>query len=186
MSLIGNNLLDEIVHIFNILSPELILLELDKGVRKLLKQHEETAQKDGMDLMICCFNSTENILSFSGAMNSLLAIVDNEATMYKGDRFPIGGTYLEIESKKFTKHTINLSQYKEKSYFYLFTDGFQDQFGGKERKKFMLKNFKNLLINIHSESFETQKQTLKTTIEEWREAGNEQQIDDILVIGFSL
>lgn len=189
MSLIGNTLLDEIVHISQILSPELILVELDKRIRKLLKQQEDASQKDGMDLVICNYNKTQNYLDFAGAMNPLLAIIDDEAKLYKGDRFAIGGAGIAENAKKFSKQRIDLNKTdlnKTKTIFYLFSDGFQDQFGGKESKKFMLKNFKNLLVDIHKKPFSEQKNILDTTIIEWQEVGNEEQIDDILVIGFEI
>ncbi len=186
MSLIGNTLLDEIVHISQTLSPELILAELDKRIRKLLKQQEDSSQKDGMDLVICDYNKTQNCLDFAGAMNPLLAIIDNEVTLYKGDRFAIGGAGIMENAKKFTKQRITLNQIKSKAIFYLFSDGFQDQFGGKESKKFMLKNLKNLLFDIHNKPFTEQKTILDNTIITWQETGNEEQIDDILVIGFEI
>jgi serine phosphatase RsbU (regulator of sigma subunit) len=185
MSLIGNTLLDEIVHILNILSPDLILLELDKRIRKLLKQNE-TLQRDGMDLAICAINKSQKTLEFAGAMNPLLCVIDNKTELVKGSRNPIGGVLSETASKVFEKHQIDLSQTKENATFYLFSDGFQDQFGGTENKKFMLKNFRQLLADIHTKPFEEQKQILQASLQKWQEAGNETQIDDVLVIGFRL
>jgi serine phosphatase RsbU (regulator of sigma subunit) len=186
MSLIGNTLLDEIVHISNIFSPELILAELDKRIRKMLRQYDDSSQKDGMDLAICSYNKTQNMLCFAGAMNPLLVIADGEPTLYKGDRFPIGGTYSDADIKAFTKHCINLKNIKNRAIFYLFSDGFQDQFGGKDNRKFMLKNFRNLLFDIHQQPFHQQKILLENSFKEWKDAGYESQIDDILVIGFEI
>jgi serine phosphatase RsbU (regulator of sigma subunit) len=186
MSLIGNTLLDEIVHISNVFSPDLILAELDKRIRKMLKQYDDSSQKDGMDLSICSYNKTLHLLDFAGAMNPLLAIIDGEAHLYKGNRFPIGGTYLDSDIKVFTKHRLDLNQAQGKAIFYLFSDGFQDQFGGKQKRKFMLKNFRTLLFHIHQQSFNYQKEILENTLKQWQEEGHEQQIDDVLVIGFEI
>jgi hypothetical protein len=119
-------------------------------------------------------------------MNPFLAIIDQEATLYKGNRFAIGGANIQKETKSFTKNTISLENIQQKATFYLFTDGFQDQFGGKEGKKFMLKNFKNLLQQIHEQPFATQLNTLENTLQVWQMEGKEEQIDDILVIGFQI
>jgi serine phosphatase RsbU (regulator of sigma subunit) len=185
MSLIGNALLDEIVHISNIFSPDAILMDLDRRIRKLLKQNE-TLQKDGMDLAICSINQTLQVVEYAGAMNPLMTVIDQQPEIIKGSRHPIGGVLGQDVIKSFEKHSIELKKAKQNATFYLFSDGFQDQFGSKENKKFMLKNFKNLLATLHHLPFDEQKTELLHTLKTWQEQGKESQIDDILVIGFRL
>ncbi len=185
MSLIGNTLLDEIVHILQILSPDLILLELDKRIRKILKQNE-TLQRDGMDLAICTINRSQQTITYAGAMNPLFILRDGQPELIKGSRNPIGGVWAEAEIKSFEKHTISYANVQQNATIYLFSDGYQDQFGGAESKKFMLKNFKTLLADIHTKPFAEQQQILHTTLVKWREQGQESQIDDVLVMGLAL
>ncbi len=184
MSLIGNTLLDEIVHILNYTQPNEILKELDKRVRRLLKQQEST-QKDGMDLTICHINKQTATLQCAGAMNPLLVIKDNEVEYIKGNRHAIGG-FLDIKNaKQFDNQSIVINDYQN-VIVYMFSDGFQDQFGGKPVKKFMQKNFKELLVKISVLPFAEQKQVLNSTLENWMAEGNETQIDDVLVMGIRI
>jgi sigma-B regulation protein RsbU (phosphoserine phosphatase) len=184
MSLIGNTLLDEIVHILNYTQPNEILKELDQRVRRLLKQQEST-QKDGMDLTVCHIDKQREELQCAGAMNPLLIVKDNEVEYIKGDRHAIGG-FLDIHNaKQFDNHQITIKDYQS-VIVYMFSDGFQDQFGGKPLKKFMQKNFKELLVKNSVLPFVEQRQVLNSTLENWIAAGNETQIDDVLVMGIKI
>lgn len=180
MSLVGSSLLKEIVHTRQITSPEQILIELDEGVKETLKQHD-THNQDGMDLALCVIDYEENTLEYAGAKNPLVMILDNELHVFKGDRYGIGGIDKAHRHKDFHKHLINL---QKGATFYIFSDGFQDQFGGEKGMKFLSKRFKEILYENHHQDFATQREILETVFEDWK--GNERQIDDVLVVGMKI
>ena len=116
------------------------------------------------------------MLEFSGANNPLIIIQNGEFNVVKGDRTPIGGiTDIDYD---FTNHKIGL---QKGDTIYIFSDGYQDQFGGPKGKKFMIKRFKELLSSIQEKSMIDQKEIIGVTIKDWK--GNGEQVDDILVIG---
>ena len=179
MSIVGHNLLKQIMskHLFT--QPSKILDELSKGVSETLHQRnfEESISKDGMDMTLCTVDTKANELEFAGAMNPMYFIREGEIFEIKGNKFPVG-IYLEKEIQKFTNHKIKI---KKGDVVYIFSDGYADQFGGPRGKKFMQNQFRNLLFSIHRKPMPEQKRILEQTIEHWR--GAEDQVDDILVIG---
>ena len=179
MSIVGYNLLKQIISKHQNTQPAFILDELSKGVSETLHQRnfEESTSKDGMDITLCSYDSKERELEFAGAFNPLFIVRDNEIMEIKGNKFPIG-IFLEKESKKFTNHKMKV---KKGDVLYIFSDGYADQFGGAKGKKFMQSQFRNLLFDIHKKPMPEQRRILDQTIEHWR--GNEDQVDDILVIG---
>ncbi len=177
MSMIGYNLLDEITG-KGITRPDLILEELHRGVRTALKQ-KETNNQDGMDMALCLIDEENKKVEFSGAKNPLIYVQNGEVTQIKGDKYGIGG---KIDEHKFTLHTINVDS---PTWFYLFSDGYIDQFGGETGRKFMIKRFREMLHENHGKDLQEQKDILDVTLKDWKgESYN--QIDDILVIGFKL
>ncbi|AFM02627.1 serine phosphatase RsbU, regulator of sigma subunit [Bernardetia litoralis DSM 6794] len=181
VSVIGNNLLSEIIESQRILSPAKILDTLNENVRRHLNQ-DQTNNRDGMDMSICVIDKTTKVLTFAGAKNPLLHIHDDKIEIIKGDRFPIGG-FDKHGQKPFTEHTIIP---KKDSVFYMYSDGFQDQFGGLEKRKYMSRRFHKLLKHISSLPIKQQQNELDQEFEDWKDSGNEHQIDDVLVIGFRI
>ncbi|SFF55441.1 PP2C family protein-serine/threonine phosphatase [Thermoflexibacter ruber] len=195
MSLIGNELLNQIVNVHHITSPELILNQLHKGIRYALKQ-DETANRDGMDIAICVIDKEEKILEYAGAMNPFYYIQDNQFFEIKADKKSIGGLQSE-EERIFTKHTIQLGMKNlesginqqqttsnQQTIFYLCSDGFQDQFGGAENRKFMVRRLRELLASLALLPMSEQKEILDKTFEEWK--GKHPQIDDVLIFGVKI
>jgi ligand-binding sensor domain-containing protein/serine phosphatase RsbU (regulator of sigma subunit) len=181
MSMIGNDLLNEIVNLREIVEPDRILQELHFSINKTLKQ-QDTFNRDGMDLVLCVIDKNQKTVEFAGAKNALYYIQKGELHEIKGDKMPIGGYYKELEpSRKFTKHIIPIDQ---PTHFYMLSDGFQDQYGEHSHKKFSRQQIRKVLLEIHQNSLDEQKQILADTIRNWM--GNEDQIDDILVFGFKL
>lgn len=176
MSMIGYNLLNTIAA-RNIFESNKILSELHKNVRFALQQYKND-NKDGMDMSLVVIDKDKKTLEFSGAKNPLIYIQNNELVHLKGNSQPIGGSQGEAK-REFDKHTISIDQ---PTSFYLFSDGYADQFGGSESRKFMIKNLKELLLKIHTLSFDEQKIILDKTIEEWK-GDYEKQLDDILIMG---
>lgn len=163
-------------------APGDILHEMDKRVRFFLKQDQPDSQvKDGMDASLVCIDFKNNELLFSGAFRPLILIRDGKNMEFKGSKFPIGGD--QFENKIYTTDSITL---KKGDIFYLFTDGFTDQFGGEKVgnriKKFTSHKFYTLLEDIHHLSFSEQKNIVESSFLAWK--GKENQIDDVLVMGF--
>ena len=182
MSIIAETHLDRIINVMGIMSPALILEELDKAVRTTLRQ-SETQSRDGMDMSICVIDKENNTVTFGGAKNPLIYIQNGNVEQVKGDIRGIGG-YSRKYLKKiatFKEHTIQVTQ---PTSFYIFSDGYQDQFGGKHDEKFMKKRFRQVLRDIHAEEMDAQKQLLERGFIRWK--GEHQQIDDVLVIGFKM
>ncbi len=184
MSLIGNNLLNEIVISKGITSPEMILQELHKGVRNALQQ-AESDNKDGMDMALCVVDEKNKIVEFAGAKNQLIYIQNGQLHEVKADKMPIGGAQKEKE-RTFTKHTIPIHT---PTTFYVFSDGLQDQFGGPEGRKFMIKHLKQVFLEIYTKPMEEQRNILAQALEDWihyHPQEPQRQIDDVLVIGFQV
>jgi len=179
MSLIANDLLDNIVDEKHITSPEKILNHLHKGIRKVLKQ-EENQNNDGMDVALVNINQKKKVLSFAGAKNSLTYIQNHKLHRIKGNRVSVGGEQKE-QNRAFTKHEISLNS---PITFYLFSDGFQDQFGGPEGKKYNPIRLRKTLYQSYQKSLQEQKKILSQELDHWKK--QEEQVDDILVIGVQL
>ncbi|HYG39483.1 MAG TPA: two-component regulator propeller domain-containing protein [Cytophagales bacterium] len=178
MSFVGFNLLNQIVNQSGITTPSEILnnlnISLNESLRNTLKRSDI---KDGMDIAICTIDIKDKLAEFSGAYNPLYHIRDKHLTIFPADRFPVG-SFMEMSHKKFTNHTIQLLPGDS---VYIFTDGFADQFGGPDDKKFMYSRFRNLLVNIQDLNMTEQKLVLYKEFQNWK--GINEQVDDILVIG---
>jgi len=178
MSLIGNDILTEIVLGQKITEANKVLEKLHLGIRILLKQ-EKTKNPDGMDMSLVVIDKENKTLEFAGAKNSIIYIQNNELKAIKGDKMSIGGEQRE-QQRVFKKHNISIE--KETS-LYLFSDGIQDQFGGENNKKFTPKRLRSLLLENHQKPMQEQKKIITQTISTWQRQGNEEQIDDMLLIG---
>ncbi|MFT5914274.1 MAG: serine phosphatase RsbU (regulator of sigma subunit) [Flammeovirgaceae bacterium] len=178
MSMIGLEQLTEIVNVENIYEANELLNRLHSGIKLLLKQ-ETSQNKDGMDIALCVIDKENRTVEYAGAKNPLVYIKNNKLFRIKADRQPIGSIIGDRKPKPFTKHTITVD---EPTTFYLFSDGFQDQFGGEENRKFLTKRFRDLLLKIHQKPMRDQKKILAKSFASWK--GDLQQTDDVLVIGF--
>lgn len=180
MSMIGINILEEIVVSLQITEPNEILNQLHKKIRYALKQ-SETRNRDGMDIAVCVIDHEKKTLAYSGAKNPLYLIQNGKLTELKADKKTIGGHQVEDE-RFFTAHQLAL---EKESVFYIFSDGYQDQFGGENNQKFMVKHFREFLFSIHQEPMPTQKILLEKKLKEWKR-GLYEQTDDILVMGIKI
>ena len=180
MSMIGNDILNNLVIERGITDAAEILHYLNLGIKGALKQ-DKTQNRDGMDLALCVIEAEKQYVEFAGAKNPLIYIQNGEAKKIKGSLYSIGGGREGVKSI-FEKHAINL---EKGTVCYIFSDGYQDQFGGEENRKFMTKRFRNLLLEIHQKDMSEQKQILEDTMKDWM-GEKYAQIDDILVIGFRL
>jgi tetratricopeptide (TPR) repeat protein len=181
MSMVGTNLLNLVVLQRDILNPEEILKYMQEGVYNSLRQ-KETQSKDGMELGILVYDRKDKSVEYAGSRRPLLYVTEGQPHEIKADKLTIGGEMLDKDSKEeFTKHTI---PFTKETYYYLFTDGFQDQFGGEKDTKYGSKRFKEFLFSIHHLKIEEQKNALKTEFDRWK--GSQSQIDDVLVMGLKI
>ncbi len=179
MSMIGSSLLNEIVNEKEITSPAEILLALKQGVIKALNKHPSVngQTKDGMDIALCSIDKNSRKIHYAGANNPLWLIRNGEIIDYRADRQPVG-IYGDNQDTPYTNHELEL---QKGDTIYIFSDGYADQFGGPNGKKFKYSQFKKLLLSIQERAMDEQREILNSTIEEWM--GDEEQIDDILVVG---
>jgi ligand-binding sensor domain-containing protein/serine phosphatase RsbU (regulator of sigma subunit) len=178
MSMIGSSLLNEIISKKGPHDAASVLKKLHQGVRKSLKQDRDSYEsKDGMDLALSVIDTTNNTLQYSGAKRPLFYFNNGNFEEIKADKQSIGGLEME-DNYTFTNHNFEL---KKGDTFYLFTDGYVDQFGGEHEKKFSTKRFKEVLSTLQHLPLSEQKTKLDETIETWK--SHIEQIDDILVIG---
>jgi serine phosphatase RsbU (regulator of sigma subunit) len=178
MTMISHQLLDEIVIEKKITEADQILNYLHKGTRRVMRQ-EETSSREGMDVSVVVIDKVNKKMEFAGAKNPIIYIQKGKLHHLKGDRISIGGERHEQEHL-FNKHLIDLSL---PTTFYIFSDGYQDQFGGRMQRKFMLTQMKQIFLEICQEPATFQKQYLEQRLKTWMEEGIEDQTDDILVIG---
>jgi len=178
MSMLGVAFLNEIIAKNPDIQPSSILDELRKKIINALNQPQtKTTLSYGMDISICLLNRKARTLNFAGANNSLYLLRNKQMIEYKADKMPIG-TY--PKEQPFSLQTIPII---ENDVFYIFSDGFADQFGIKN-KKLSKKNFRTLLLEIHELELKQQQLCLDNYLNSWK--GNEEQTDDILVIGIKI
>jgi serine phosphatase RsbU (regulator of sigma subunit) len=181
MSILGIGYLNEIVQRREVTQANLVLNALRKQIENSLRQQGgRDESKDGMDLALCALDLKNRTMQYAGANNPLYLIraVDGEANLieYKPDRMPIG--YYDGKDPSFTNHDISL---EPGDTFYLFSDGYMDQKGGPDNKRYMSSRLRTLLLGIQDQAMPSQKQILENTLSDWM--GTNSQIDDILVLG---
>lgn len=179
MSMLGNSFLNELVVENKLFKADEILNRLREKVIHSLEQQGEILQKDGMDMALCVWNKMDNSLEFAGANSNMYLIRNGELTTLKGDKMPIG-SYLE-ENAAFSSKKLTL---QPNDILYLVTDGFADQFGGTQGKKFKYKHLEEILVQASSLPFEAQKEHLNTIFIEWRD--HYEQTDDMSFIGIKI
>lgn len=177
MSMLGVSFLYEIVNKEGVMQPAEILNMLRSLIKQTLSQTgKQNEQKDGMDISLSVLDLTNMKLEWAGAYNPLYLIRNGELIEYKADKMPVA---IHInDHMSFTNHEIDLQPGDS---FYMFSDGFPDQFGGADGRKFMSKRFKQLLVDINPKTMEEQKEILLQEHLVWR-TGYE-QIDDVIVFG---
>jgi tetratricopeptide (TPR) repeat protein len=181
MTLLANSLLNQISFEENVNhSPARLLSILDEKVKQNLSQHSNASPTfEGMDMALCVVNLKTKQINYSGAKIPLYYKHEGKFCQIRPDRYSVGGN--EIQEKKFSDMTLSL---ETGDMIFLATDGFQDQFGGEEGKKFMKLNFRNLICNISNQPVASQKELLENTFNDWK--GINQQTDDVLVMGIEI
>ncbi|MEM6297216.1 MAG: SpoIIE family protein phosphatase, partial [Bacteroidota bacterium] len=187
MTMMGVVLINEFVSMLRIHSPDLILYELHRGIQRLLGQNEDQSSQDGMDISICLWDQETQTLEFAGAKSPLVYVQDGKLSIIKGDSHSIGGRERKANQERiFTKHTVDVTKPTQ---VYLFSDGYQDQFGRKTTdgvpRKFTQRRLRELLLDIHQLPNETQRKIIEDEFDDWK-GDAESQLDDVLVLGAKL
>jgi serine phosphatase RsbU (regulator of sigma subunit) len=177
MSIIGHNSLHKVVREYGITEPAAILDHLNTEVLRALAHRNEEIINDGMDMGLIAFNKKTFTLEFAGAYNPLYLVRKGEVIVYKGDRFPIGMTAIG-EKKSFSNQTVDV---QPGDMLYMSSDGYADQFGSADVKKFKSGNVKKLLSEIWHLPVDEQRDYLEKETLNWR--GDLEQVDDILFVG---
>ncbi|MGA2405134.1 MAG: YfiR/HmsC family protein [Bacteroidales bacterium] len=176
MSMLGITMLNEIVNGKHILMPDQIIENLRQGIIKSLKQvAEEDSIKDGMDIAVCVIDFDKNILWYAGANSPLYLVRGGELIHYRADKMPVA---IHYKMDPFTLQKIDL---QKGDAFYIFSDGYADQFGGPKQKKFMSLQLRETLVAIAGTPMLKQGEQLNEIFEEWR--GSSPQVDDVTLIG---
>jgi serine phosphatase RsbU (regulator of sigma subunit) len=189
MSMIADTLLNSIVISHGLLAPEKVLDQLRLGVGQALRQGE-TRNSDGMEIGLCVLDLEARQVTFAGARLPLVYVQYTPGEVprlheIKGEKIEIGGPENHQRDHHFGAHTLSLPADKT-TILYLFSDGFQDQFGGPQNKKFMATRFRQLLAQVSTLPLAEQHQALQQAIGQWMAQGQQPQVDDILVIGVRL
>lgn len=178
MSMIGLEIIEKAIVENNIETPSVILGALNEGLEKTFSREKNigTIIKDGMDAGLCVVDKKSRKIIFAGAFFPLYLLRNNSLTQINGDKIIIGMNPGRIP---YTNHEIDI---QEDDMVYLFSDGYADQFGGKESKKFMYRRLRYLLLNIHGFDVKDQKSILDENLKAWMGANS--QVDDMMIIGF--
>lgn len=179
MSLLGIAFLNEIFSESQNVEPHDILNSLRAKIITALHQNStDPINNDGMDVSLLFIDHSKKKIQFSGANHSLFIVRKYELIEINGDKMPVGFYY---SMNSFATHQVDI---QAGDCIYLATDGFADQFGGPDAKKFRLKGFKNLLLQIGDKPLEQQKNILECSFDAWK--GNGIQMDDVLVLGIKI
>lgn len=178
MSMIANTLLNEIIDNKGIVHPADVLNELKKEIMRSLKQTGADGEnKDGLDIALCMLEG--NTLEYAGAHNPLWLFLEGNLIEIKGDNQPVGVAYKN--DKEFTNHVLDVTKTDA---FYIFTDGFADQFGGIDGKKFKYSRLKQMITDLCKLPVNEQHKKLASIFDEWKR--DLEQVDDVLVIGIKM
>ncbi len=180
MSLIGNNIVNNVVKVRGITNPSQILYALHEEIIITLKKSEQSsATVDGMDVSLCVIDINKKVLEFASTGQPMILIKNGKAEIIKSGKYPLG--LILKKERVYETHLISLNK---NDAFYMFTDGCVDQFGESNDEKFSEERFKKLLIEIQHMDMNEQENAIENAISNWK--GKLPQLDDILVIGFKM
>lgn len=177
MSLLGINLLNSIIVEKQLINPGRVLDELDSRLRQLLSTNLNNSDvKDGMEITLCVFDNNSTSMKYACAGSKILVHDGNSFSLYKGDNKHIG----DDRTAGFTNYVTHFTTIDQQSTVYLFTDGFQDQFGGRQNKKYSLRRLLELVENNIRLPLETQGKMVQEEFENWK--ATEEQTDDVTIL----
>jgi serine phosphatase RsbU (regulator of sigma subunit) len=179
MSLVGHNGLNQVVKERGSTTPGEVLDQLNRIAFETLHKDRDQYVRDGMDMALCTYHPDSRVLEFAGANCPLYVVRGEEVLQFAPNKMPIGG--FALEGKPFKGHVVQL---QKGDAAYVFSDGYADQFGGPRGKKFLYRQFRELLVKITPETAERKKVMLTEAFNEWK--GTHEQVDDILVMGMQV
>jgi len=180
LSLVGKYSLDKAVKEDHLNNPSNILDKMNEYVKLALQQEENKELRDGMEVAFCKLNIITNELEYAGANLSLLLIRNGEIEEVKANKCTVGSVQEHVTQAP-TTHKIKLEKGDS---FYLFSDGFADQMGGKNNKKYKSINLKNYIKSTSNETPQSHCILLSKELEQWK--GKYEQVDDVCVMGYKL
>jgi len=175
MSLLNISFLNEGINEKNIYEPQKVF---DHVRQRLIENISQNGRKDGMDGILVCFDMKKNSICYAASNNAPILISNGQLIQLPMDKMPIGSGDKMESFKRFDV------PYKKGDMFYIFTDGFADQFGGPKGKKFMNKQLQEIILENYKAPLKEQEQIIKTTFENWK--GDLEQVDDVCIIGIKL
>ncbi len=176
LSIVGHNAISQTVNELGITQPDKVLNSMNALIKNVLHQDKSSDIRDGMDMALCTFDRSTNILEFAGANNPLYIVSNGQLSIIKGARLSVGSVEEVV-----TMHTNHTIQLKAGDCFYIFSDGYADQFGGDNNKKYKTSRLRELLLSVNSKPMSLQKQLINEAFVSWK--GSYEQVDDVLVIG---
>ena len=180
MSMLGITLFNEVVNNLGITnSAEILEVVRDKVISALNQHRKENPSYDGMNVGLCVIDSKEKTFQYSGAFHNLVHFHKNELNVIKAERTPIG--FSPLGKPAFKTHNV---EYAPGDMFYMYSDGYQDQFGGEDDRKFTNRRLLNILTDAQDKSMDNQKLVVEQTLSYWMQ--DEEQTDDIILLGFRL
>ena len=180
VSMVCQGLLNKIVIENQVLEPAEILRRAHLGVLSSFKKESTIGQSnDGMDIALTVWDKPNNKLHFAGAMNPCYVVRNEQLIELEANRRGIGG--IAEEGYSFSGETMDL---EDGDMVYLFSDGYKDQFGGPNGKKFMNSRLKKLLISVSDKAAAEQHATLENEFVQWKD--DQEQIDDVLLMGYRI
>ncbi len=178
MSMIGNSLLNKIILEAEVTTPAILLKRLNKEIDYALNQNRgDDTTDDGMDMTVVKINSNDKKFTISLANHNAVVVKGDKLHRIEGDIFSIGGLFYS-ENDEFTNHEISMD---EGTSVYMFSDGYQDQFGGKDNKKYTIEKMEQNFLSIKDKTMQEQQDIMTNEFDEWK--GINEQIDDILLVG---
>ena len=177
LSIVGHNAINQSVNESGIMQPSKVLDSMNTIIKKVLHQDKGSDIRDGMDMALCTFDKITNILEYAGANNPVFIISDGKLNIIKGSKLTVGSME-EDKVEPPVNHSIQLTK---GDCFYIFSDGYVDQFGGEGNKKFKTSKFQELLISITNQPMPEQEKSISQAFKNWK--GKNEQVDDVLVIG---
>lgn len=178
LSMLGSTLLSEIVAHQPQVKANILLDKLRAKMRETMMHGQtDSLQLDGMDLAVCIYDEQNREVEIAGAYNPVYIVRNGDIEIIKTDKIPIG-----LGGNPDSTYKLNIWKAEPKDRFFMFSDGYADQFGGEFGRKLMVKNFRELLVKSSNMPMTEQKKFLNKSFVEWQ--GNQDQIDDVLVLGF--
>lgn len=179
MSVVANSLLNDIVNKKKVENPAQILGMMNVEMIKACSHDSEYHSADqGMDVSICRFDNESNEITIAAANHTVWAVCDGECTEIQGDNSSIGASFADSIDSVYTNHIIHNQKGMS---LYMFSDGFQDQLGGDDGRKYSQGNLKNLILSMQDKPMQQQSDMLASALESWK--NGRQQTDDVLILG---